>query len=47
MAAVGAVHEGDSRQLQLLNSAYIVLLPKKEEPLKVGDPSVSCIVLLS
>lgn len=35
--AVGAVHEGDARQLNLINSAYIVLLPKKDDPMVVGD----------
>lgn len=37
MAAVGAVHEGDARQLHLLNSAYIVLIPKKEEATADSD----------
>lgn len=37
MAALGAVHEGDARQLHLLNSAYIVLLPKETDALQVRD----------
>lgn len=37
MAAIGAVHGGDSRKLHLLNSAYITLIPKKEEPISIGD----------
>lgn len=37
MAVIGAVHAGDARQLRLLNSAYIVLIPKKEEAIRVGD----------
>lgn len=37
MAVVGAVHGGDARQLQLLNSAFIVLIPKKEEAVRIGD----------
>lgn len=31
MAAIGALHGGDSRNLHLLNSAFTVLLPKKED----------------
>lgn len=30
LAAVGAVHQVDARQLSLLNSTYIVLIPKKK-----------------
>lgn len=37
MAAIGALHGGDSRKLHLLNSAFMVLLPNKEEPTQVGD----------
>lgn len=36
MAAIGAVHAGDSCMLHRLNSAYIVLIPKSEEAIKVG-----------
>lgn len=37
MAAIRAVHGGNARQLHLLNSAFIVLIPKKEEATRVGD----------
>lgn len=37
MAAIGAVHVGDVRQLRLLNSASRVLIPKNEEAIGVGD----------
>lgn len=37
MAAVGAVHGGDSRSLHLPNSAYIVLIPKKDDAAAIGD----------
>lgn len=37
LAAIGAVHEGDARQLQLLNSAYVVLIPKKNDATSVAD----------
>lgn len=37
MAAIGGVHGGDTRGLQLLNSAYMVLIPKKEEATMIGD----------
>lgn len=37
MAAVGAIHGGDCRNLHLLNSAYMVLIPKKEDAAFVGD----------
>lgn len=37
MAAIGTLHSGDSRKLHLLNSAYMVLIPKKEEALQVVD----------
>lgn len=37
MAAIGALHAGDSRFLFRLNSAYIVLIPKKDDAIDVGD----------
>lgn len=37
MAAIGAPHGGDARRPHLLNSAYMVLIPKKEDPMTVGD----------
>lgn len=37
MAVIGGIHGGDTRKLHLLNSAYMVLIPKKEEPTGVGD----------
>lgn len=37
MAAIGAVHAGDSRALQALNSALLVLIPKSEEASGIGD----------
>lgn len=37
MAAIGALHAGDSRMLNQLNEAYMVLIPKKGEPLSVTD----------
>lgn len=37
MAVIAAVHGGDTRRLHMLNSAYMVLIPKKEEPLGIGD----------
>lgn len=37
MAAIGAIHGGDTRRLHLLNSAYMVLIPKKEDATMVGD----------
>lgn len=37
MAAIGALHGGDSRKLHLLNSAFMVLLPKNEDAEQVGD----------
>lgn len=37
MAAVGAIHAGDARKLHLVNSAYMVLIPKKDDPKGVGD----------
>lgn len=37
MAAIGAIHGGDSRQLHLLNAAFMVLIPKKEEAVRVSD----------
>lgn len=37
MQAIGALHGGDARMLHLLNSAYMVLIPKTEEAVHVGD----------
>lgn len=37
MAAIGALHGGDSRKLHLVNSALMVLLPKKEDARQIGD----------
>lgn len=37
MVAIGAIYIGDARKLQLVNSAYMVLIPKKEDPEAVGD----------
>lgn len=37
MAAIGVVHGGDSRKLHMLNSAFMVLIPKKEDAIRVGD----------
>lgn len=37
MADIGALHAGDSRMLHRLNSAYIVLILKKEDAIQVGD----------
>lgn len=37
MAAIGAVHSGDSRALQALDSALLVLIPKQEEAINIGD----------
>lgn len=37
MQAIGALHGGDSRKLHLLNSAYMVLIPKTEEAVHVAD----------
>lgn len=37
MHAVGALHGGDSRKLHLLNSAFMVLIPKKEDATQVRD----------
>lgn len=37
MAAIGAVHGGDSRKLHMLNSAYMVLIPKTEDATRVAD----------
>lgn len=31
MAALGAIHAGDSRMLHCLNSAFIILIPKRED----------------
>lgn len=37
MATIGALHGGDTRKLHLLNSSYMVLIPKKKEPTLIGD----------
>lgn len=37
MAAIGAVHAGDARKLHKLNSAYMILIPKKEEAHTVAN----------
>lgn len=37
MATIGALHGGEARKLHLLNSAYMILIPKKEDPMGVGD----------
>lgn len=37
MAVLGAVHGGDTRKLNHLNSAYKILIPKKEDAQTVGD----------
>lgn len=37
MLAIGALHGGESRHLHLLNSAFMVLIPKKEDADSVGD----------
>lgn len=37
MAAIGALHGGNSRKLHLVNSALMVLLPKKEDARQIGD----------
>lgn len=37
MATIGALYGGDARKLHLLNSTLLVLIPKKEEALHVGD----------
>lgn len=37
MQAIGALHGGDAQMLHLLNSAYMVLIPKTEEAVHVGD----------
>lgn len=37
MAAIGAVNGGDYCKLYRLNSAFIVLIRKKEDPIHVGD----------
>lgn len=37
MSAIGALHGGDSRKLHLLNSAYMVLISKKEDAIRVAD----------
>ena len=37
MAAILTLQQGDSRKLWLLNSAYLTLIPKKEEALSLSD----------
>lgn len=37
MVAIGAVHGGDSRKLHRLNSAYMILIPKREDAQTVSD----------
>lgn len=37
MAAIGVVHAGDFRKLYRLNSAYMVLIRKREDPTVVAD----------
>jgi len=37
MAALVSLHQGDSRYLDLLNSAYLALIPKKPEALEAKD----------
>ena len=37
MAAILTLQQGDSRKLWLLNSAYLTLIPKKEEALSPSD----------
>lgn len=37
MRAIGALHGGDARRLQNLNSAYMVLIPKLQDAKQVGD----------
>jgi len=47
MAAILSLQQGDARKLELLNSAFITLIPKKEDALEAKDYdlSVLCIVL--
>lgn len=37
MAAIGVFHGGDARKLHLLNSAYMVSIPKQKELTAIGD----------
>jgi len=37
MAALVSLHQGDLRYLELLNSAYLALIPKKPEALEAKD----------
>lgn len=37
MVAIGVVHGGDSKKLHMLNSDFMILIPKKEDTIKVGD----------
>lgn len=37
MAALVSLHQGDKRNLGLLNSAYLTLIPKKSEALEAKD----------
>lgn len=37
MAALVSLHQGDLRNLELLNSAYLTLIPKKPEALEAKD----------
>jgi hypothetical protein len=37
MAAILTLHQGDARKLWMLNSAYITLIPKKEEAITPKD----------
>lgn len=37
MMAIGALHRGDGLKLHLLNSAFMVLTPKKEDAVHIGD----------
>ena len=37
MAALISIHQGDLRNLELLNSAYLTLIPKKAEALEAND----------
>lgn len=37
MVATGAIHAGDVQKLHRLNSAYMILIPKKDAPQSVAD----------
>lgn len=37
MVAVGALHGGDARKLHLLNLAFMVLVPKREDAIQISD----------